>query len=65
MDSRFLDAIREVKPLLKSGMKFRAQNEIDESVAVLMFEEVRGPIQSAVGPSKMVPSDLISQSRFD
>ena len=37
--------IREVKPLLRSGMKFRAQNEIDESVAELMFEEVRGPTQ--------------------
>ena len=37
--------IREVKPLLKSGRKFRAQNEIDESVAELTFEEVRGPTQ--------------------
>ena len=38
--------IREVKPLLRSGRKFRAQNEIDESVAELIFEEVRGPTQT-------------------
>ena len=38
--------IREVKPLLRSGRKFRAQNEIDESVAELTFEEVRGPNQT-------------------
>ena len=38
--------IREVKPLLRSGRKFRAQNEIDESVAELTFEEVRGPTQT-------------------
>ena len=38
--------IREVKPLLRSGRKFRAQNEIDESVAELTFEEVRGPAQT-------------------
>ena len=37
--------IREVKPL-RSGRKFRAQNEIDESVAELTFEEVRGPTQT-------------------
>ena len=38
--------IREVKPLPRSGRKFRAQNEIDESVAELTFEEVRGPTQT-------------------
>ena len=38
--------IREVKPLLRPGRKFRAQNEIDESVAELTFEEVRGPTQT-------------------
>ena len=38
--------ILEVKPLLRSGRKFRAKNEIDESVAELMFEEVRGPTQT-------------------
>ena len=38
--------IREVKPLLRFGKKFQEQNEIDESVAVLMFEEVRAPIQA-------------------
>ena len=38
--------IREVKPLLRSRRKFRAQNEIDESVAELTFEEVRGPTQT-------------------
>ena len=38
--------IREVKPLVRSGRKFRAQNEIDESVAELMFEEVRSPTQT-------------------
>ena len=41
-DSRIL----EVKPLLRSGRKFRAQNEIDESVVELTFEEVRGPTQT-------------------
>ena len=38
--------IREDKPLLRSERKFRPQNEIDGSVAELMFEEVRGPTQT-------------------
>ena len=37
--------IHEVKQILRSGRKFRAQNEIDESVVELMFEKVRYPKQ--------------------
>ena len=47
MLNNFADpAVPEVKPLLRSGKKFRVQNEIDESVAELTFEEVRGPTQT-------------------
>ena len=46
LDNSADSRIREVKPLLRSGRKFRAQNEIDESVAVLMFEEVRDHIHA-------------------
>ena len=38
--------IREVKPLLKTKMKFKAQDEINKSVSELTFEEMRGPIQT-------------------
>ena len=38
--------IREVKPLLRSGRKFRVQNEVDESVALLTFEKLKDPIQT-------------------
>ena len=37
--------VRMIKPLLGSGKKIRAQYEIDESLATLMLEEVRDPIQ--------------------
>ena len=33
------------KPLLRSGRKFNAQEEIEKSREVLTFEEIRGPIQ--------------------
>ena len=46
LNNSAVSRIREVKPPLRSGRKFRAQNEIDESVAELMFEEVRGPTQT-------------------
>ena len=32
-------------PQLRSGRKFRAQEEIEKSQAILAFEEIRGPIQ--------------------
>ena len=38
--------IREVKPLLRTKGKFKAQDEIDESVSEVRFEEMRGPIQT-------------------
>ena len=38
--------IREVKPLLRTKRKFKAQGEIDKSVSELTFEEMRGPIQT-------------------
>ena len=38
--------IREVKALIRTKRKFKAQDEIDESVSELTFEEVRGPIQT-------------------
>ena len=37
--------VREVMPQLRSGRKFRAQEEIEKSQAILAFEEIRGPIQ--------------------
>ena len=46
LNNSAVSRIREVKPLLRSGRKFRARNEIDESVAELTFEEVRGPTQT-------------------
>ena len=38
--------IREVKPLLRTKRKFKAQDEINKSVSELTFEEMRGPIQT-------------------
>lgn len=38
--------IREVKSLLQTERKFKAQNEIDMSVAERTFEEVQGLIQT-------------------
>ena len=38
--------IREVKPLVRTKRKFKAQDEIDKSVSELRFEEIRGPIQT-------------------
>ena len=40
-DNRLL----KVMPQLRSGRKFRAQEEIEKSQAILAFEEIRGPIQ--------------------
>ena len=37
--------VREVMPQLRSGRKFREQEEIEKSQAILAFEEIRGPIQ--------------------
>ena len=37
--------VREVLPQLRSGRKFRAQEEITKSQAILAFEEIKGPIQ--------------------
>ena len=37
--------VREVTPQLGSGRKFRAQEEIEKSQAILAFEKIRGPIQ--------------------
>ena len=36
--------IREVKPLLRTKRKFKAQDEIDKSVSELTFEDMQGPI---------------------
>ena len=38
-------AICGSKPLLRSGRKFNAQEEMEKSREVLNFEEIRGPIQ--------------------
>ena len=37
--------VRKVMPQLRSGRKFRAQEEIEKSQAILAFVEIRGPIQ--------------------
>ncbi len=47
MDANSADIrIREVKPLLRTKRKFKAQDEINKSVSELTFEEMRGPIQT-------------------
>ena len=57
--------IREVKPLLRPGRKFRAQNEIDESVAELTFKEAVGWNHLPKWPqaSSSVRAVMISQER--
>ena len=40
--------IREVKPLLRTKRKFKAQDEIDRSVSELMFKEMQVLFRSAV-----------------
>ena len=39
------NSVREVMPQFLSGRKFRAQEEIEKSQAILAFEEIRRPIQ--------------------
>ena len=52
--------IREVKPLLRTKRKLKAQDEIDKSVSELTFEEMQVPFSLAVGWNHFAKWSLFS-----